>query len=155
MMRRAWLLAALAFIGVTIVMLYPMDSGGGPSMWPHFDKVVHCGAWFGLAVTLWPIVGRARLATASPARPNERGAAGTRWWRAVALVVALGLWGIAIELLQGLVPPRTPDAFDALADLIGAIVGTLAMVAYDARTCRLHPVRTTLPHVPSNEETPP
>jgi len=122
--RRAWLLAALAFVGVTAVMLYPMPAGGGPSGWPHIDKLVHFGAWLVLAVTLWPVV-RGRSAG------DAYGAARVRWGRAVALVVALGLWGVAVELMQGLVPPRTPDAWDALADLIGALVGTAAMTGRD------------------------
>ena len=53
--------------------------------------------------------------------------------------MALGLWGIAVELLQGLVPPRTPDAWDALADLVGALVGTAAMSGYDVwQVARAH-----------------
>lgn len=126
--RRVWLLAILAFVGVTVVMLYPMDSGGGPSMWPYLDKVVHFGAWFALAVTLWPVV--------RGPKPT------TPWGRAAILVLALGLWGIAVELLQGLVPPRTPDAYDALADLVGAIVGTLAIIAWGARSRRTTPIES-------------
>lgn len=117
--RRAWLLAGVAFVAVTVVMLYPMDAGGGPSLWPHLDKLVHFGAWLALAVTLWPA-----LRGEAPAR---------RWWRAAGLIGALGLWGVAVELLQGLVPPRTPDAWDALADLLGAAVGTVARAGWDAR----------------------
>jgi len=141
MRRRAWPLAALAFVGVTVIMLYPIESSGGPALWPHLDKVVHVGAWLALAVTLWPLA------------RGPRGA--RRKWRALALVVALGFWGIAVELLQGLVPPRTPEAWDALADLVGASVGTLAMVGYEAWVGRARPMLPDRPVEQPIEETSP
>jgi len=116
---RAWLLAAGVFLVVAVVMLYPMPSQGVPSQWPHLDKIFHFGAWTALCFALWPAI---------------RGWIDRRpWLHAGALVLLLGLWGGAIELLQGLVPTRSADAWDALADLTGALVATLVMSAYDHR----------------------
>ena len=41
-------------------------------------------------------------------------------WRTV---LGLALFGIAIEALQSLSPGRSPDGFDAVADVIGAAAG--------------------------------
>ncbi|MDO9635818.1 MAG: VanZ family protein [Thiobacillus sp.] len=44
----------------------------------------------------------------------------TRRWR---LVLAVTLFGSAIELLQGLAPGRQPDPLDALANAAGVLMG--------------------------------
>lgn len=112
-------LAVIAFVGVTAIMLWPMTGSSAPSSWPHLDKLVHFVAWLGLAFAVWP---------------------GTRKWmdgslaRVALIVVALGVWGIVVELLQGLTPTRTPDAWDALADFLGGLSGAVAMLVYDRRT---------------------
>ncbi len=54
------------------------------------------------------------------------------WWaqivvhRRLRLALAVVLFGIAIELLQGLTPNRQPDVFDALANTGGLLLGWLA-----------------------------
>jgi VanZ family protein len=54
------------------------------------------------------------------------------WWAQLVvqkrwkLAVAVVLFGIAIELLQGLTPERQPDPLDALANVAGALLGWLA-----------------------------
>jgi VanZ family protein len=113
-----WWLAVLAFVGVTVVMLWPMGGSGMPSSWPHLDKLVHFAAWFVLAVALWPSV-----------RKWIGGSLG----RVAVIVLALGVWGVAVELLQGLTPTRTPDAWDALADFLGGLAGAVAMLVYDRK----------------------
>ena len=115
---RAWLCFAAVFVGVTVLMLVPLGSSGGAPSIPHLDKLVHLGAWLALAVALWfPLRAAGRMSVA----------------RAIAMVAGLGLWGVAIELLQGLVPERTGDVWDALADLCGAALGALIMAALERR----------------------
>lgn len=46
----------------------------------------------------------------------------TRWKLAAAVIV----FGIAIELLQGLTPDRKPDLLDVLANSTGVLLGWLA-----------------------------
>jgi VanZ family protein len=45
------------------------------------------------------------------------------------IVLGLVAFGIAIELLQAFSPGRSPDALDALADFLGACLGTIAAMA--------------------------
>lgn len=115
--RRAWALAVVAFVGVSVVMLWP----GAPQLmaprWPHFDKLAHVGAWFLLAVAAWPAL-RATLKR-------------SRATRALMIVGALGLWGIGVELLQGLVPHRSSEAWDGVADIAGALLGTGLMIVLE------------------------
>ncbi len=56
----------------------------------------------------------------------------TFWWAQLItrqrwkLAIAVVLFGIAIELLQGLTPDRQPDPLDALANSSGVLLGWLA-----------------------------
>lgn len=45
------------------------------------------------------------------------------------LAAALLAWGAALELLQGLLPPRQADVADLLADAVGLVVGAAAYAA--------------------------
>jgi VanZ family protein len=51
--------------------------------------------------------------------------------RRTALVLAAGLlaWGAALEFLQGLLPPRSADPADWLADAIGVALGAALFAA--------------------------
>ena len=102
MIERLW--RGLGWLGVVLTLLVSLmppaldDSSG------HADKIVHL---FGYALLMfwW-----AQLVTRQ------------RWKLAVAVV----LFGLAIELLQGLTPARQPDALDALANSAGVLLGWLA-----------------------------
>ncbi len=48
------------------------------------------------------------------------------WRIALFAVFITFLWGVSDEIHQAMVPGRTPDAVDAAADLIGAVVGSAA-----------------------------
>lgn len=76
------------------------------------DKVIHTGAYAVLSALLTVALGRPITAIAA----------------------ATG-YGLTDELHQALVPGRTPDPFDLLADLAGATLGGLA-VAYLRRRRR-------------------
>ena len=99
---RLWRLVGWAGVVATLVVsLMPPTLGDDDT---HIDKAVHL---LGYAVlTFW----WAQLVT-------ER-----RWKLAVAVV----LFGVMIELLQGLTPSRQPDVLDALANSGGVLLGWLA-----------------------------
>ena len=52
-------------------------------------------------------------------------------------ILGLAVLGIAIELLQGFSPGRSPDALDAVADVIGACLGCGATVVLRRMTWML------------------
>ena len=101
-LHRLWRGLGWLGVGVTLVVsLMPptLDDGGG-----HTDKLVHL---IGYAVLMF-------------------------WWaqlvprRRWTLALALGLFGVAVEGLQGLTPDRMPDVLDALANTLGVLLGWLA-----------------------------
>lgn len=89
---------AAALVVVTALLLAPPTLVGGDDAvsLPHADKLVHF-AMFALLAWLAP---RSRLA-----------------WG------ALAAYAIATEAAQALVPGRSPDAWDLLADALGILVG--------------------------------
>jgi VanZ family protein len=101
-------------IGVSLLMLLPRPP---PSLDTGWDKANHLLAFAG---------------------PTVAGMAALRrrdGWRAPALCLALLAWGGALELLQGLLPPRTADWADWAADGAGIFLG-LAVCALAARLSR-------------------
>jgi hypothetical protein len=99
---RVWLACGWLGVIVTLVVsLMPPSLGGDIS---RVDKLVHL---FGYALLMfwW-----AQLVT-------------QRRWK---LAIAVVLYGIAIEGLQGLTPERQPDILDALANSGGVLLGWLA-----------------------------
>ncbi len=84
-----------------MVSLMPpvLDESGG-----HTDKIVHL-AGYAVLMFWW-----AQLVV-------------ERHWR---LALAVMLFGVGIELLQGLTPNRQPDVLDALANSGGVLIGWLA-----------------------------
>jgi len=102
MIERLWRLGGWLGIALTLVvslMPPPLNESGG-----HADKLVHL-AGYTVLMFWW-----AQLVT-------------RRRWK---LAVAVALFGLAIELLQGLTPDRQPDALDALANTSGVLIGWLA-----------------------------
>lgn len=81
---------------------------------PHFDKLVHFGLYFILAVLTWCGWTRQNFFAALRANP------------AIKIILLLALYGMAIEILQGtLTPDRSFDLGDELANSCGAMTGTL------------------------------
>lgn len=112
--RPLWV-ATLAYAAVLALMLVPMPHGSGEPAIPHLDKLVHFGLWFLLALATRPLFA-------------ARGRPGLAW-----TVLVPALFGVAVELIQGLTPARSADPFDALADLLGALAGTLAFELWRRR----------------------
>lgn len=102
MIHRLWRAGGwLGIVATLIASLMPPALGGDDT---HLDKLAHL---FGYALLMfwW-----AQLVT-------------QRRWK---LALAVVMFGIGIELLQGLTPDRLPDPLDALANLGGVLLGWLA-----------------------------
>jgi len=100
-LTRLWRIGGWLGVLLTLVIsLMPpaLDDSSG-----HTDKLVHLSG-YALLMFWW-----AQLVIRQ------------RWKLAVAVV----LFGISIELLQGLTPARQPDLLDALANAGGALAGWL------------------------------
>jgi hypothetical protein len=96
-------LPAVAALLLQLVILYS-PSGGGVAPFPNFDKLVHC-AVFALPVLLALLAGL------------------PRW----PVVLVLALHAPGSELVQWtLLPNRTGDPWDVVADLVGVALGVLA-----------------------------
>lgn len=96
------LLAGLDAVFLFIVSVIPVPEGG-PEI-PYFDKLVHLCEYFLFA---W------LLARAFRAGPR---AFRNAWSMAVG-------YGIAIELVQAMIPWRSAELLDAIANAIGAALG--------------------------------
>ena len=102
MIRRAWLF--IGWLGVVFALAFSL----GPSLLDkdsgQADKLVHLASYATLMFWWAQLVVRRR-------------------WR---LALAVILYGILIEGLQGLTPNRQPDVLDALANSTGVLIGWLA-----------------------------
>jgi VanZ family protein len=76
----------------------------------HWDKLYHGGAFFGLAVLFCGCMSCFRA---------------VRVWQYAGIIGGAACYGVVDELTQMLVKNRTADPQDWLADMFGAIVGTL------------------------------
>lgn len=113
---RWWIPCLAVWCVVGWLVLSPADGGGGL---PIPDKLAHLVAWLGLALAAWPAV-----------------AVTVRWprgARAAVVLAACASYAVATELLQGLVPGRSTEALDAVADVTGAVLGVFAWWLFEAR----------------------
>lgn len=106
---RPLVVAVLAHVVIAALMFVPMPSSGGPPSIPHLDKLVHMACWAALAFASWWAFARSRF---------------------LFTVVSGALFGVLVELGQGLTTTRSADPWDALADLCGALLGALAAYAF-------------------------
>lgn len=108
----------IAYFSLSAGLPMPPDAPGGllATLW---DKKLHVVAYAGLGYS---------LAYAS-IEERERGRP-----RVVAVVLAAIAFGASIELLQGLVPARYFDAYDLLANTLGALL-VLPWFALERRFC--------------------
>ena len=92
----------VALVVVLVLSLIPVPQGMSLFSWQ--DKLEHAAAFMALALlaerTQWP----------------------RRWW-----IGGLLVYGIVIELVQGLTPHRMADPWDAAADALG-VVAALALI---------------------------
>jgi len=113
----AWPIALVLILTWESVEAVP---GVGPS-WLSADKLAHFGV-FGL------------LATAIVRIEQVRRLPGRGGWWAVALVSA---YGAGTELLQSLVPYRSMEFDDWVADTLGAIVAVACYLCWTSYRCQL------------------
>jgi len=100
------LLAVSYTLWLTAVSLAPLEGIEMPSF-SYADKIVHFFLYFFLTV-FW-LLAVPRL-----------------WHRKITFVILVINWGIIIEFIQEyLIPSRSGDVFDALANSIGGIAGIL------------------------------
>ena len=88
---------------VSLVVLFSPSSGSGTTPFPESDKVIHLLLFAGLAFT-------------------------TRWRfgpTRAGLLAVLALAPLSELIQAGLLPDRSGDPFDVLADLVGAALGWL------------------------------
>jgi VanZ family protein len=97
---------------VSVLMLVPQPP---PSLDTGWDKLNHVLAFAAPTFAGLAAIGRPTLGRRS------------------ALWVGLLLWGAALELLQGQLPPRTADPADWLADAVGVLLGAAIHAAVTAR----------------------
>ena len=104
-----WTLSWVMLLGVVILSLVPLPAF--PST-PGFDKLVHALAYAVLTLSflfagVWrPVRGEGRYPMA-----------------AFAILIVAVVVGVTIELIQDVQSYRSMDAFDALADAVGAALG--------------------------------
>jgi len=100
---RRWRVALVLLLAVHVVVLYAPDTGGAPTV-PGLDKVVHA-ATFGSVVLA-----------------GLRSGLAARWW-----VPVMAAHAVVSELVQHWVlPHRSGDPADVVADLVGVGLGVLA-----------------------------
>lgn len=104
----SWVAASYA-LGILVLGLIPMGPLPLPTTFVPQDKLMHACVFAGLTFLLSPLLSRA-----------PRGA-----WAALGATAFGGL----LELLQALVPYRSADWFDLLADAVGAAFAALVIGA--------------------------
>lgn len=114
-------LSLLLAIGWAAIIFFLSSQPGTdiPPPFPHMDKVLHALA-FGVLGFL--VLGGMR--------PGPRGHSRTQLVFAIAIA---GVYGLLDEVHQRYVPGRMPDVLDALADLVGAVLGVWLLHAITRR----------------------
>jgi hypothetical protein len=110
--------AVAGLIGATLLFCLPGDDLPDVGWLDkiQFDKIVHIGL-FSVLVALWCLPFQSRLK--DDVVLNQR----YRW-----ITTAFVLYGIAIEFIQrDFIPHRSFDGFDIVADIVGCIVGLIAV----------------------------
>ena len=112
--RLWWFLGLVLLVAIAVLSLIPLR---GPVIdVPSSDKLLHAFAYVVLTLYFGELVGDGRL---------------TR------VLIGLLMYGIAIELLQTLAPPRSAELADLVANLAGMLIGTLLLRTPLGRGLRL------------------
>jgi VanZ family protein len=90
---------------------------------PYLDKLIHLGAYAVLGVLFVRAFASANLK-------------GHRLLVPILAAVAASLYGISDEIHQAFVPFREADHWDAIADILGSIIGVALFYLYLGRTRR-------------------
>jgi VanZ family protein len=95
----------------------------GPLPGDVSDKTGHFAAYAVLSATILRGFAHGRLS-------------GVTWRRIVASTALSTMYGAADEVHQMMVPGRTPDGQDVVADAVGALAGAMAVLAIKALLVR-------------------
>ncbi len=109
MMKKRHILVLWIIYSAVIFVISALPSTAVKSNIPHFDKLLHAGAF-----VVFALLGYVSI---SSERPE-----GTKW--AMVLITA-AVYGAAIETIQYFVPGRESSFYDWLADIFGAVLGLL------------------------------
>ena len=93
---------------------------------PHFDKLVHFVLYAAQAFLIYGAV-------------RWQGRSGFSLARALVVVGAMAVWGVADETHQAWIPGRSMEAGDVAADVVGAAGGALLGSAWSARRRAVSP----------------
>lgn len=105
-------------VAAYMAVIFMASANSNPPAPPHVsDKLLHLGAYAGLAVTIC----RALLGGLSPR---------LSWRAAFATLAITTAYGVTDELHQMFVPGRSPDVYDVAADAAGAVAGLIALRAW-------------------------
>jgi VanZ family protein len=126
--RHYLIVAAVWTVGIITALTIPTP--GLPKIDPSLtlDKIAHVVLFAGLAI-FWM----------RALRPAERGSEAQHWtvpWRQTLIVMSGGtVFAIGSEFYQMLLPfKRTADPYDAIADVVGLILGLCAYLLYRYNT---------------------
>ena len=86
---------------------------------PFRDKALHVGEY--------AVLGWLCMQAAKASWPRE-----AHWRTFVFAVFVSTLWGLSDEIHQALVPGRSPELGDLLADLVGSTLGAAAALGFSA-----------------------
>lgn len=108
--RRLWLVALGLALMVQLVVLYAPQGLGGPQI-TGLDRVVH------LLIFAAPVLAALMAGLSAP-------------W----VLGILAVHGPVSELIQySVLPHRSGDVFDALADVVGVVIGAMVYVVWRGR----------------------
>lgn len=101
-LMRLWRMTG--WLGVVLTLVFSLGPPALDAGMRHGDKLAHLAGYAVLMFWWAQVITRQR-------------------WR---LAIAVILFGVAVELLQGFTPSREPDVLDALANSTGVLLGWLA-----------------------------
>lgn len=122
--RPLFAVAALGWMAVVLIVNgTPAAQLPRAGLWilrfPNADKVVHFGMYAVMAGLIWKAVVDDRRQAPRPA-----------WWMTAMIAVGVALVGAGDELHQSIVPGRSMDPLDWLADASGAVACVLGLRAW-------------------------
>lgn len=129
--RARWVGVVLVIYWVQLFVLMHIPLPRGLDVRPGMDKLVHFGAYTGLAflLGLWILA-------------YTRDKPGRRWKYQVLAIVGLLLWAIVDELLQ--IPVnRSADVYDCLADWLGVVAGFFGLGILQCLVAEEEPLSAT------------
>jgi VanZ family protein len=128
---RAWRFALLYMALIFVISSFEVQVPGVEEL-PFRDKAIHFVEY---GVLGWLCTGAARRTWPLAAM----------WRTALFAVFVSALWGLSDEIHQALVPGRSAELADVVADLLGSAVGSAAWHLFSSRSVRHYTGKFTSP----------